>query len=176
MLARSAARLLTRRRAVPSGLARRCMAAVAMPGGGPVDITVRDALNQAMDEELARDKNVFLMGEEVGAYDGAYKVSKGLWKKWGDGRIIDTPITEAGARRGGPRGTAVDAGWRAARGGARRVGPLVVWGARSTAPRAPRRFRRPRRRRCHERPAPDCRVYDVEFCDAGARASGRASV
>ncbi|KAK5967313.1 Pyruvate dehydrogenase E1 component subunit beta mitochondrial [Trichostrongylus colubriformis] len=59
-------------------------------------ITVRDALNQAMDEEIRRDDRVFLMGEEVAQYDGAYKVSKGLWKKYGDSRIIDTPITEAG--------------------------------------------------------------------------------
>ncbi|VDL74858.1 unnamed protein product [Nippostrongylus brasiliensis] len=59
-------------------------------------ITVRDALNQAMDEEIKRDDRVFLIGEEVAQYDGAYKVSKGLWKKWGDDRVIDTPITEAG--------------------------------------------------------------------------------
>lgn len=59
-------------------------------------ITVRDALNQAMDEELQRDDRVFLLGEEVAQYDGAYKVSKGLWKKYGDDRIIDTPITEMG--------------------------------------------------------------------------------
>ncbi|XP_040060648.2 pyruvate dehydrogenase E1 component subunit beta, mitochondrial [Gasterosteus aculeatus] len=57
---------------------------------------VRDALNQAMDEELERDERVFLLGEEVAQYDGAYKVSRGLWKKYGDKRIIDTPITEMG--------------------------------------------------------------------------------
>ncbi|KAI1892361.1 hypothetical protein AGOR_G00132570 [Albula goreensis] len=59
-------------------------------------VTVRDALNQAMDEELERDEKVFLLGEEVAQYDGAYKVSRGLWKKYGDKRIIDTPITEMG--------------------------------------------------------------------------------
>uniref|UniRef100_A0A671XWD5 Pyruvate dehydrogenase E1 component subunit beta n=1 Tax=Sparus aurata TaxID=8175 RepID=A0A671XWD5_SPAAU len=59
-------------------------------------VTVRDALNQAMDEELERDERVFLLGEEVAQYDGAYKVSRGLWKKYGDKRIIDTPITEMG--------------------------------------------------------------------------------
>lgn len=59
-------------------------------------MTVRDALNQAMDEEIRRDDKVFLLGEEVAQYDGAYKVSKGLWKKYGDKRIIDTPITEMG--------------------------------------------------------------------------------
>uniref|UniRef100_A0A1I7XA96 Pyruvate dehydrogenase E1 component subunit beta n=1 Tax=Heterorhabditis bacteriophora TaxID=37862 RepID=A0A1I7XA96_HETBA len=61
-----------------------------------IAMTVRDALNQAMDEEMKRDDRVFLLGEEVAQYDGAYKVSKGLWKKWGDDRIIDTPITEMG--------------------------------------------------------------------------------
>lgn len=59
-------------------------------------MTVRDALNSALDEELARDEKVFLMGEEVARYNGAYKVSKGLWDKYGDKRIIDTPITEMG--------------------------------------------------------------------------------
>lgn len=59
-------------------------------------MTVRDALNQAMDEELERDERVFLLGEEVAQYDGAYKVSKCLWKKYGDQRIVDTPITEQG--------------------------------------------------------------------------------
>ncbi len=57
-------------------------------------MTVRDALNQAIDEELARDERVFLIGEEVAQYDGAYKVSKGLYKKYGAKRIIDTTITE----------------------------------------------------------------------------------
>uniref|UniRef100_A0A673VS86 Pyruvate dehydrogenase E1 component subunit beta n=1 Tax=Salmo trutta TaxID=8032 RepID=A0A673VS86_SALTR len=61
-----------------------------------VQVNVRDALNQAMDEELERDERVFLLGEEVAQYDGAYKVSRGLWKKYGDKRIIDTPITEMG--------------------------------------------------------------------------------
>lgn len=59
-------------------------------------ITYRDALNQALDEELARDENVVLMGEEVAQYNGAYKVTQGLWAKWGDKRVVDTPISEAG--------------------------------------------------------------------------------
>ncbi|XP_014468688.1 PREDICTED: pyruvate dehydrogenase E1 component subunit beta, mitochondrial-like [Dinoponera quadriceps] len=59
-------------------------------------MTVRDALNSALDEEMERDERVFLLGEEVAMYDGAYKVSRGLWKKYGDKRVIDTPITEAG--------------------------------------------------------------------------------
>lgn len=58
--------------------------------------TVREALADAMDEEMERDSKVFLLGEEVGAYNGAYKVSKGLHAKYGDSRIIDTPITEMG--------------------------------------------------------------------------------
>ncbi|ORY01144.1 Thiamin diphosphate-binding protein [Basidiobolus meristosporus CBS 931.73] len=59
-------------------------------------MTVRDALNSALDEELARDNTVYLMGEEVAQYNGAYKVSKGLLDKYGPKRIVDTPITEAG--------------------------------------------------------------------------------
>ena len=59
-------------------------------------ITIREALNQALREELSRDENVFLMGEEVAAYDGAYKVTKGLLAEFGDQRVIDTPITELG--------------------------------------------------------------------------------
>jgi len=59
-------------------------------------ITMREALNQAMREEMRRDESVFLMGEEVAAYQGAYKVSKGLLEEFGDGRVIDSPITELG--------------------------------------------------------------------------------
>ncbi len=58
-------------------------------------IEYRDALNQAFDEEMARDENVVLIGEEVAEYDGAYKVTRGLWKKWGSKRVMDTPISEA---------------------------------------------------------------------------------
>jgi pyruvate dehydrogenase E1 component beta subunit len=59
-------------------------------------ITYRDALNQAIREEMRRDPRVFLMGEEVGIYQGAYKVSKGLLQEFGEKRVIDTPITEEG--------------------------------------------------------------------------------
>src|SRR5258708_32501047 len=59
-------------------------------------IQFREALNQAMSEEMERDPNVFLMGEEVGVYNGAYKVSKGMRDRFGPGRIWDTPITELG--------------------------------------------------------------------------------
>lgn len=59
-------------------------------------MTFREALNQAMDEEMARDERVFLLGEEVAEYHGAYKVSKGLLAKYGPLRVLDTPITELG--------------------------------------------------------------------------------
>jgi len=60
------------------------------------EINVRDALNSAIDEEMSADPKVFLMGEEVGEYQGAYKISKGLLQKFGPDRVLDTPITEAG--------------------------------------------------------------------------------
>eukprot|EP01095_Lingulamoeba_sp_RSL-Kostka_P007955 TRINITY_DN25_c0_g2_i1.p1 TRINITY_DN25_c0_g2~~TRINITY_DN25_c0_g2_i1.p1 ORF type:complete len:370 (-),score=143.13 TRINITY_DN25_c0_g2_i1:282-1391(-) len=60
------------------------------------EISVREALNIALDEEFDRDKSVFLLGEEVAQYNGAYKISKGLLKKYGPERVIDTPITEHG--------------------------------------------------------------------------------
>jgi pyruvate dehydrogenase E1 component beta subunit len=59
-------------------------------------ITYREALNQALAEEMERDPDVFLMGEEVAVYNGAYKVSKGLLERFGDMRVVDTPITELG--------------------------------------------------------------------------------
>jgi len=60
------------------------------------NITVREALRDAMAEEMRRDPNVFLLGEEVGEYQGAYKVSQGLLDEFGDRRVVDTPITEQG--------------------------------------------------------------------------------
>lgn len=63
---------------------------------GAKTMTVRDALNSAIAEELDRDDDVFLMGEEVAQYNGAYKVSRGLLDRFGERRIIDTPITEMG--------------------------------------------------------------------------------
>ena len=59
-------------------------------------VTYREALNQALAEEMERDPDVFLMGEEVGVYNGAYKVSKGLLDRFGEMRVVDTPITELG--------------------------------------------------------------------------------
>ena len=60
------------------------------------EITYRDALNQALAEEMELDEDVFLLGEEVAEYDGAYKVSKGLLERFGDKRVKDTPISELG--------------------------------------------------------------------------------
>src|ERR1041385_2155576 len=59
-------------------------------------LTMRDALNLALKEELARDSSVFLMGEEVAEYQGAYKVTRGLLEEFGPKRVVDTPITELG--------------------------------------------------------------------------------
>lgn len=69
--------------------------AQTLPADAP-RMTVRDALNSAMSEEMARDEKVFIMGEEVGEYQGAYKITKGLLQKFGAERVRDTPITEAG--------------------------------------------------------------------------------
>ncbi|CAN7066095.1 unnamed protein product, partial [Brassica rapa subsp. trilocularis] len=63
---------------------------------GSKEMTVRDALNSAIDEEMSADPKVFVMGEEVGQYQGAYKITKGLLEKYGPERVYDTPITEAG--------------------------------------------------------------------------------
>ncbi len=66
------------------------------PGTEMVSTTVRDALRDAMAEEMRLDENVFLMGEEVAEYQGAYKISQGMLAEFGDRRVIDTPITEHG--------------------------------------------------------------------------------
>ena len=60
------------------------------------EITYREALNQALAEEMERDDSVFILGEEVAEYDGAYKVSKGLLDRFGDLRVVDSPISELG--------------------------------------------------------------------------------
>jgi pyruvate dehydrogenase E1 component beta subunit len=81
-------------------------------------ITYRDALNQALREEMQRDPNVFLMGEEVGLYQGAYKVSRGLLEEFGAKRIVDTPIAELGF---------AGIGVGAAMGGLRPVVEFMTW-------------------------------------------------
>uniref|UniRef100_A0A914WAP2 Pyruvate dehydrogenase E1 component subunit beta n=2 Tax=Plectus sambesii TaxID=2011161 RepID=A0A914WAP2_9BILA len=88
MAATALARTLVRR-AVQTGSTRGLASAPQM-------MTVRDALNSALDEEIRRDERVFILGEEVAQYEGAYKVTKSLWKKYGDQRVVDTPITEMG--------------------------------------------------------------------------------
>ena len=83
--------------AAPAGDAAGEQAAAAQDWTGPVKTqTVREALRDAMAEEMRRDPDVFLMGEEVAYYQGAYKVSQGLLDEFGDRRVIDTPITEHG--------------------------------------------------------------------------------
>jgi len=77
----------------PAGAA---IAAEAQWDGATVNITVREALRDAMAEEMRRDENVFVMGEEVAEYQGAYKVTQGLLAEFGSKRVIDTPITEQG--------------------------------------------------------------------------------
>ena len=59
-------------------------------------VEFREAIRQALDEEMTRDKRVFIMGEEVAEYNGAYKITKGMLDKWGKDRVIDTPIAELG--------------------------------------------------------------------------------
>ncbi|MFN4155251.1 MAG: pyruvate dehydrogenase complex E1 component subunit beta [Paracoccaceae bacterium] len=77
-----------------------------LPEGPTKTMTVREALREAMAEEMRRDPNVFLMGEEVGEYQGAYKISQGLLDEFGAKRVVDTPITEHGFA-----GIAVGASW-----------------------------------------------------------------
>jgi pyruvate dehydrogenase E1 component beta subunit len=60
------------------------------------DVTYREALRRALDEELDRDRDVFLMGEEIGRFEGSYKVTAGLWEKFGGDRVRETPISEEG--------------------------------------------------------------------------------
>ncbi|KAK5698023.1 pyruvate dehydrogenase E1, beta subunit [Elasticomyces elasticus] len=75
--------------------AARCSRAYATPSGSK-EMTVRDALNEAMAEEMEKNSKVFVLGEEVGQYNGAYKVTKGLLDRFGEKRVIDSPITESG--------------------------------------------------------------------------------
>src|SRR6202140_37006 len=57
-------------------------------------LAMRDALNQALSEEMKRDESVFLLGEDIGLYDGSFKVTRGLMKEFGEKRVLDTPIAE----------------------------------------------------------------------------------
>ncbi len=81
----------------PAVLASAPAASPEVPEGAEmVTMTVREALREAMNEEMRRDPDVFLMGEEVGQYQGAYKISQGMLDEFGPRRVIDTPITEHG--------------------------------------------------------------------------------
>ncbi len=83
--------------AARGAVTERAPPAAEFPPGAPMKtISVRDALRDAMAEEMRRDESVFLMGEEVAQYQGAYKVSRGLLEEFGERRVIDTPITEHG--------------------------------------------------------------------------------
>jgi len=82
--------------AAPAAPAEAAPAPAPEYDGPTVTLTVREALRDAMAEEMRRDGDVFLMGEEVAEYQGAYKVSQGLLEEFGDKRVIDTPITEHG--------------------------------------------------------------------------------
>lgn len=78
-----------------SRVARQARAVNAIPRRF-ASVTVRDAINQGLAEEMQRNERVFLIGEEVGQYQGAYKVTRGLLDKFGEKRVVDTPITEMG--------------------------------------------------------------------------------
>jgi pyruvate dehydrogenase E1 component beta subunit len=83
--------------AAPAILTAAPAASPDVPAGTEmVSMTVREALREAMSEEMRRDPDVFLMGEEVGQYQGAYKISQGMLEEFGPKRVIDTPITEHG--------------------------------------------------------------------------------
>ncbi len=83
-------------RKVALGLPQQHLRRMFMPAENMQTIEMRDALRQAIDEEMARDSTVIIMGEEVAVYNGAYKVTKGMLDKWGEKRVIDTPIAELG--------------------------------------------------------------------------------
>ncbi len=83
--------------AVPAAPKFEAQADPDLPAGVEmVEMTVRQALNEAMAEEMRRDKDVFIMGEEVAEYQGAYKITQGLLQEFGPQRVVDTPITEHG--------------------------------------------------------------------------------
>jgi len=93
----SAFRQISRRGSAAAAASRNGVAAAsARRSMATADMTVRDAINSALDEEMERDERVFVLGEEVAQYQGAYKVTKGLFQKYGSKRCIDTPITEMG--------------------------------------------------------------------------------
>jgi pyruvate dehydrogenase E1 component beta subunit len=99
-MTRPAARLLAASRPAfrPAFRAAAISPSIARRGyaSGQKEMTVREALNEAMAEEMERNDKVFVLGEEVAQYNGAYKVTKGLLDRFGEKRVIDSPITESG--------------------------------------------------------------------------------
>ena len=95
---RAASRLTSQHARFTSPVFGRAFAssASAEPDAAVNMMAVRDAINKGIEEEMLADDDVFILGEEVAQYQGAYKVTKGLWQKFGDDRVIDTPITEMG--------------------------------------------------------------------------------
>ncbi|KAK2662281.1 hypothetical protein Ddye_000855 [Dipteronia dyeriana] len=87
---------IVRRRVSSASTLQRMLYASRSFSSAAKEMTVRDALNSALDEEMSADPTIFVMGEEVGEYQGAYKITKGLLEKYGPQRVFDTPITEAG--------------------------------------------------------------------------------
>lgn len=94
LLRQPAARAAFRRSDLPRVAA--CQSQSRRYASGVKEMTVREALNEALAEELEQNPKVFVLGEEVAQYNGAYKVTKGLLDRFGDKRIIDSPITESG--------------------------------------------------------------------------------
>jgi pyruvate dehydrogenase E1 component beta subunit len=86
----------SRRISRPAAAAAALQSRTYADASGPKEYTVREALNEALAEELELNPKVFVLGEEVAQYNGAYKVTKGLLDRFGDQRVIDTPITESG--------------------------------------------------------------------------------
>ena len=60
------------------------------------EVTYLEAISQALDEEMTRDERVFLMGEDIGVYGGAFKITEGFLQKYGEWRVLDTPLAESG--------------------------------------------------------------------------------
>ena len=83
------------------------------------EITYLEAIKEALDEEMARDPGVFVLGEDVGAYGGAFRVTEGLYEKYGEWRILDTPLSESGIT-----GAAIGATWLAPI----LVPGVIIWG------------------------------------------------
>mmetsp|Transcript_20770 Transcript_20770/g.30751 ORF Transcript_20770/g.30751 Transcript_20770/m.30751 type:complete len:359 (-) Transcript_20770:32-1108(-) len=83
-------------RIAPKALSQNAKNRTIIRGMATVNMAVREAINRGIDEEMERDERVFVMGEEVAQYQGAYKVTKGMYQKYGERRVFDTPITEMG--------------------------------------------------------------------------------